>query len=323
MYPVSATYHGAEGGWESTGLSYDDYARMQKHSRALAPGRRLHTPSWAVNDVELAELLAHFMEGRARLRSKQSGTYAERITRAEEKLKEQRPELVEMLQRFCTEYVQLKNETEPDAGRLRYLEIILPNVDTQLRMIDRGCSLIICGVVYHFYRRGLNGLQVAEELNLQHCHVRQILWRLHWDWYALKGIKPERILGRVLKFRGRPYTVDEEQIVELRARGLSVTAISARLLIPHFEVKNTLRRVRQLDRREREALAVVQARTGETLEARRKHRRIFEQINPNTRYMIYVEHCNRLGHAPLSEMIWNMQDGDTTTKIKWYDKPNS
>jgi hypothetical protein len=318
MYPVSATYHGAVAGWESTGLTYDDYQRMSTHSHVLAPGRRLATPSWAVNDTELAELLTHFMELRARIRSAQSGTLAERLARAEEKLKEQRPELSETIQRLCAEYVQVKNESEPDAERLRLLEILIPNYDTQLRMIDGGCSRIICGVVYHFYRRGLNGLQVAEELNIQHCHVRQILWRLHADWYVLKGIKAERIIERPRKFRGRPYTVDEEQIVELRVRGLSCAAISERLWVPYFEVKNVLRRIRQMEKRERETMAAVQTYTGETLRSRRKPRR-FEKTKPaNTRYKIYVEFCNRLGQTPLSERMWYLQDGYRTTQLNWY-----
>jgi hypothetical protein len=77
-FPVHAEY-GADGQWQSTGVSYEDYARMSVHQHKLAPWRRIETPSWAVNDSHLRELLVAFMEERAQFRAPTSGTLTERL----------------------------------------------------------------------------------------------------------------------------------------------------------------------------------------------------------------------------------------------------
>jgi hypothetical protein len=230
-YPVASTYHGAEG-WTSTGLSYGDLDRMSLRSHKGAPGRRFATPSWAVNDGELAELVTYFMELRAQLRGENPGTVAERLARAEAVLvRERRPMIVETLHNLCDEYVRLK-KSGTDAERVQCLEILISNRDTLLRMIDGGCSRMLLGVVYHYYRRGLNGLQVGEEIGLRHNHVRQILYRLHMAWRDLKDVEPERISYRYPEFEGNAYELDDEQVYILRARGLSYRAIAERLRIP-------------------------------------------------------------------------------------------
>jgi hypothetical protein len=311
-YPVEATFHGFAEGWKSTGLSFGDIGRMSVRERKGAPARRFVTPSWAVNDDELAELVTYFMEKRARLHGTYEGTLAERLAHAEARLlHEGRPQYVESLQNLCAEYVQLKKSGTADAGRVRSLEILIANRDTVVRMIDGGCSRLLLGVVYHYYRRGLNGLQVGEEISLKHDHVRQILYRLHFAWRELKGIEPERISHRYPEFEG-DYELDDEQVFILRARGLSYRAISIRLRIPYFEVLNARARLK----RRRETLEVVcgavQQHTGEVLPVPDLPR-CFESSTPtppseNVRYKLYAQFCERLGHAPMSERVWQIQD---------------
>jgi hypothetical protein len=308
-YPVSATFHGFTEGWTSTGLSYGDLDRMSLHKRKGAPARRFATPSWAVNDDELAELVTFFMESRAQLRSENPGTLAERLAGAEAVLlRERRPVIVETLQNLCAEYVQLK-KSGTDTKRVQGLEILIANRDTMVRMIDGGCSRMLLGVVYHYYRRGLNGLQVGEEIGLRHDHVRQLLYRLHASWRVLKGIEPERISYRYPAFGG-DYELDDEQVYILRARGLSYRAISVRLHIPFFEVRNAIARLKRHHEKLEVVSDAVRQHTGAVVPVPALPHESSTVIPPseNVRYKVYVQFCERLGHAPMSERVWQIQD---------------
>jgi hypothetical protein len=309
-------------GIETTGLDWDDYLnRMSTHQHVLAPGRRFATPTWAVNDGQLRELLVRNLELRAGLRLQREGTLAERLARAEKALHEKRPGIEAELRRLCARYVDIKRHPQPDSFFVeKELEILISNRDTQLRVIDGGAARIICGVVYHFYRRGLNALQVAEELGLKHCHVRQILWRLHEDWRNLKGIEPERLIARPRKFwSAHSYTVDDDSIYILRERGLSQEAIARRLSIPVFEVPKALQRIRKGHNLALEVRDTVHDVTGEMVTVKNLPKRA-EAVRvpaPSTRYTLYVEFCKRLGQEPMSEKLWNISNSDRTTNIVW------
>src|SRR6185312_4187785 len=86
-FPVHAEY-GADHEWTSTGIGFEEYSRMQTVTRSVAPGRQLETPSWAVNDAQLRELLVAFLEERAfnGRTGLQTGTLVERFANAQSKL---------------------------------------------------------------------------------------------------------------------------------------------------------------------------------------------------------------------------------------------
>lgn len=204
-YPVNAR-HTVEG-WVSTGIAFEDYARMNTQQRKQSGERRLPTPTWSVNDKLLRELLVVFMEERAGLRKKQKGTLTERLERAKVAVINQRPRLIAVLTRLGAEYVTLKrlglDPTTTDeqwnasrhqpyivccAGeakfvaekkRKRELEIEIEGIDTYLRYTANGGADVIAAVVYLYYRSGLDSVGVGSELGLKPPHVRQTLWRLH------------------------------------------------------------------------------------------------------------------------------------------------
>src|SRR5579863_3541369 len=102
-YPVSAEYSPNE--ITSPGLAYEDLSRIQVQTHKLATYRN-ETPTWALNDKMLREVIARYVEARARCFSK--GTPAERLELAQRVLSAQRPQLVATIGRLSTKYVALK-----------------------------------------------------------------------------------------------------------------------------------------------------------------------------------------------------------------------
>lgn len=212
-YPVSAR-KGADG-WESPGISWDDYGRMSTHSHKQSGERRLPTPVWAVNDDLLQQVLVSFMEERAGYRKNQAGTLTARLARAVKAIIAHRPRQIATLTGLCKEYVQIKKlglspdttdaqwnaarkqpyltvadetkgllfeeEARVDAEnkRKRELEIQIEALDTYLRYTPDGGAGTIAAIVYLYYRAGLDSVGVGIELKLKPPHIRQILWRLY------------------------------------------------------------------------------------------------------------------------------------------------
>src|ERR1700722_13319538 len=105
QFPVSAAP--TADGWRSTGLDFADYGRMGTQQRKQSGERRLPTPAWAVNSPLLQQLLVSFMEERAGVRKKR-GTLAERLTRAQDIIRNMRPKWSDTLDRLCREFVHIK-----------------------------------------------------------------------------------------------------------------------------------------------------------------------------------------------------------------------
>jgi hypothetical protein len=203
--PVRATK--TRDGWNTTGVSYDDYTRFQTQTRKPSGERRLATPKWAVNDPLLQELLVVFMEERAAIR-RGTGTLFERLEHARQAVIATHPRLSDTLTKLCNEYVELKKfgacpemadedvlaYAEKILGarplwvevarellqgrRKRELEIEIEGIDTYLRYTQNGGADVLAGIVYLYYRAGLDSVGVGAELGLKPPHVRQLLWRL-------------------------------------------------------------------------------------------------------------------------------------------------
>jgi hypothetical protein len=194
--PVQVEY-GADGQWQSTGIDYADYARMSVHQHKLAPSRRLETPSWAVNDSQLRELLVAFMEERAFYRAGvRDGTLAERLANAQKKIIADCAELTKTIDRLCARFVELKRTvpfTPEIAKQATRLSRQIETLDTRLRFESKdGGVAMICGVIYKYYRLGMDSVGVGKELFIKPPHCRQILWRLSKTWERLHPtLKPE------------------------------------------------------------------------------------------------------------------------------------
>ena len=181
--PVSVEFQ-AEG-FQTPGVSFEDYSRMSTQVRKQSGQRRLRTPSWAVNERQLRALLVRFFERRAGFRSPQPGTYAERLQRADEKFKALSASRIQVMDKLCGEYVQLRS-TGADPARQRELERTIEGIDTLLRVGGLG---VVARVIYLYYGVGLDSVGVGTEVGCKPPHVRQILLRLHKEWARMTGKK--------------------------------------------------------------------------------------------------------------------------------------
>lgn len=230
-FPVAAWREGASGDWQSNGISFDDYSRMQTHVRKLSASRRLDTPEWAVNQDKLRELLVVFLEDRALSGKKRfSGTLADRLAKAQGKLIADCENLKGLLDKLCREYVAVKKKNALDP-RVKKLQIEIEGLDTRIRFEgkDGGASLVL-GVVYYYYRCGLDSVAVAKQLGCKPPQVRQILWRLARTWDKMHGIP-----------RPAPKINDQEAL-KLKHAGFTLKQIAIRLNSSSIAVSFALKR---------------------------------------------------------------------------------
>jgi hypothetical protein len=192
--PVSA--HLTANGWESTGISYEDYSSMHltKAGNKFVQ-RRLDTPDWAMNDLLLREVLLRFLEVRSQgfkaLRHKQyEGTPQDRLLRAQKRLTMHRQALTEHITKLCVEYAAV-NKAGNNPARLNKLSINIENIDTQLRFLGNEHKMAL-GVVYFYYRLGHTSVETASALGLKPPHVRMILWRLTKVANEIENPKPSK-----------------------------------------------------------------------------------------------------------------------------------
>jgi hypothetical protein len=193
-FPVQADFDGE--GFTSTGLAYEDYARMSTQHHKQSGERRLSTPDWAFNDSLLRSLLVRYLENRAGLRRHQPGNEKERLERAVQKLNADADGLKAVLQRMCAEYVVLRN-SGADPERLIKLQRLIENYDSTLR-VNANPAAITIGIVHRYYRVGLDSVGVASELGIKPPAVRQTLWRLRRVWKQMQEWRGPRIRINVL-----------------------------------------------------------------------------------------------------------------------------
>jgi hypothetical protein len=144
---------------------------MQTYQHKQSAERKLPTPTWAVNDAALREVLAVYMEKRAGIRPG-TGTLSERLARAKEAVISQRAQMNQKLDRLSRRYVAAKRRK-----RKRALQIEVEGVDTAIRISENGAA-VVAAIIYLYFRVGLESPGVAEVLRLKPPHVRIVLWRM-------------------------------------------------------------------------------------------------------------------------------------------------
>jgi len=178
--PVSAEFH-ADGEVGSTGIAYEDSSRFQTRRKKVAPGRRIETPSWAVNRSEMRQLITRFWELRAGIKEPAKASLKKRLQHAEwiiqhEKVPRQRA----ILEKLCFERM-----ATDDPKRRRELAIEIRSIDTFIRTAEQGPALI-AGVLYFYYGVGYPSHEVASALGVKCVAVRQLLNRLHRTWKRMQ-----------------------------------------------------------------------------------------------------------------------------------------
>jgi len=176
-----------------TGIAFSDYARMHVHRRERTQERRLPTPSWAVNNTELREVILKFVERRFYLTGsrKMSGLTNEqrlaRVRNAEMKWADRMGvKLREAIRRYKEE--QAAGVDPEKLNNDHYMQI--GNLDSQILMARRGNAAIASLVVYLYYRLGWDSVTVAEEIGIKPPHVRQTLARLYNAANNVRYIRP-------------------------------------------------------------------------------------------------------------------------------------
>lgn len=276
----------ADGEFETPGIAFEDYRNMHIQQRKPSWERRLPTPTWAVNDSQLRQVLAAFAAKRAYIAGWQKKFNRTKtlavIGRAEKHIRTTLvPSLEEQLRKLCAEYMVLRklpNPTVDDRARLRKVEELIENRDTQLIMAKRPTATA-AAVVYLYYRCGLDSVGVAEHVHLKPPHIRVLCYHLNrcaedlaqnWDTREnLQRVADARNNGtswedirRQLKIPVRLHTLrralrarnlfvprdrnvtkfDHAEIIRLRKAGMLRLDIATQIGCEHGLVDDVLRR---------------------------------------------------------------------------------
>jgi hypothetical protein len=138
-------------------------------------GRKLETPTWALNDAELLRVLAYYLERRAGFTRRQAGTTRERIERAHQRLLAREPGLSTALNGLCRQYVELKR-SGTDPARLAVLQSEILTVDSTILSNARPALPAVVVMMYH--RARMDSPAISMELKISPQHVRRTLFRM-------------------------------------------------------------------------------------------------------------------------------------------------
>jgi hypothetical protein len=223
-------------GWDSTGISWQDYGSMSTRQHKQSGERRLPTPMWALDDKLLRELLVVFMETRLGIHNP-TGTLLERRDFARAYAISDRPRHEANLDELNLRYVEESKAGAPPE-RLKRLEQEIENLDTFLRTTVNGGMDTVAGTVFLYHRCKFDSVGVGTELGLKPPHVRQILWRMNQVWKkrfnedgTLKPFTPHwnaRVIGVVHKAQ-KPMKWSPQEAIFLRIFGMSFLEIGERL----------------------------------------------------------------------------------------------
>lgn len=160
-------------GWDSPGISFQDFGSMRVLRRSNGRVRRLPTPEWAVRDDLLREILLLSAENRMYIRN-HAGTDEERMARIDEEQKKRVVEKERVLARMIQRHV-----VEKDPYTKHRLEINIQAVDSEIVLLKRGLVQTNAAVCYLYYRLRWDTVTVAEKLGIKSPYIRVTLARMH------------------------------------------------------------------------------------------------------------------------------------------------
>lgn len=184
-----------DGTFNTTGLDVSDVyqsdggARMHMEKRTQTPGRKNPIPPWVFNDELTRQVISEYVIARAKnghsAHRKTDKTVSARFTEACEKSKLIVPDLKNKLIELCNEY---RRQALAGATKDKLKEILVQvrNLESSIKLHERGVAAIATAIVYFYYRVGYNSVQIAEHFNLTSWGVRQILTRLNKAWWFIQ-----------------------------------------------------------------------------------------------------------------------------------------
>ena len=237
MYAVDATFNpNADDGtsWDSTGISFDDFFRMRTVSRARAAYRQdKAAPSWSLNNELLAAVICRTLESRAGFRRPRPGTIQERLARAESAVKNKNARKMEIL-----DHLLLRHKVARAGGLIDDAEKISRKVeeyDSQI-IVNQKIALLYAGLVYYYFRCGLDSVGVSIELQ-NNLHVpakppwvRQQIHRLRCTAIEL-GYEPATVTRASIAATNVPSRV-AARIAKMRSAGKTWDQIKKQLNDP-------------------------------------------------------------------------------------------
>ena len=175
-HAVSATK--THEGWNTTGISFNDFGTMHVSRRKVQQQRRKPTPAWSMDDKLLRQRVLHFLESRFFLSNDKSLSDTERLNRINAEAQRRLPELRKTLTRRLIAYNE-EAKAGATPGRLQRLQVECQNHDSEIVLLERGIAAVVTAVVYYYFRAGWNSVEIANNLRLKSPMVRVWLWRLN------------------------------------------------------------------------------------------------------------------------------------------------
>jgi hypothetical protein len=224
---------GTEAGWETNGIAFEDYARMNQRNSGVTAGRHNPVPEWANANAKLLEVVVLYCEHRVGIyMPAQGATLRQRMAHAEERMRAQLPQMGAVLTRLCHEYVAVKNSQHPNRARLKELQEKIENIDTAMRMCKRGMGAVALACAVHYYRNNMNSVQCAAQIGIKPPHVRTILLRLDRSYQRTQ--EPNYRTNCVLKSLNSHQHRNAVEKLECRLNRAACVAMAA--ATPHLVV---------------------------------------------------------------------------------------
>jgi len=183
-------------------IAWEDYERMNLHTRKQSNERKMPTPEWALDDEKLRKLLVRFVENRAGITLAVPGGLKERLDHAWRVLQGDGPRLQKIMDGLNAEYICCT-----DKKRRHELEVEIENCDTQLMLVAKGPGALL-RMVHLYYRTRLDSVGVAGELGIKPPHVRTTLCRMNQFWKKMHT--PAEAAKHVVRSiaHGKRYNLD-------------------------------------------------------------------------------------------------------------------
>ncbi len=230
------THFEAEGAAVSdTGIGWDDFEHMQTSTHRTHMHHRTGIPEWTRSTALTRAVLVRFFEERAFSRKQLaslSGTEAERLTRACEKLRANASWKLASMDRLCNELVTLK-QSGGDREREKVLVCQISGIDTQVRMAQQNWPAVILGIIYQSYNVGLDSVGVAAMFGVKPPGVRQTLWRLNQTWKMMNDPRSTRSDGSCTSCGGTRPNERWKQCEKCRVSKRKKSAANAARAVTH------------------------------------------------------------------------------------------